>query len=784
MAKLAVLASGEGTNFQAIVDAARSGWLSAQVAVLISSRKDAGALRRAREAGIETTVLEPTAFPTPEAYGEALAKACRDKGVDLICLAGYLPKLPDAVLKAFPGKVLNIHPGLLPAFGGKGMYGRKVHEAVIAAGAKVTGCTVHIVDEEYDHGPIVLQATVPVADGDTPETLAARVLEVEHHLYPKAVKLFCEGRVHLEGRMVRIKPETAKSGQVRRALISVSDKTGVIELARELARLGVELVSTGGTAKALAAAGLYVRPLGTMTHWPEMFGGRVKTLHPAVHGGILFRRDDPEHAREAAQHMIEPIDLVVVNLYPFAEAAKKHRAFEPELIEEIDIGGPTLVRGTAKNCDSVAIVTSPADYGAVVEELKSKGELSLETRRNLARKAFQSTAAYDAEIARALSTAADGARFPAALDLRLDKVQDLRYGENPHQAGALYRVSGSERPFEQLQGKELSYNNLLDAEGAWGLVQELDGPAAVIFKHVTPCGAGAGRTIVEAYRRAWEADGVCAFGGILALNRPLDAEVAKAIGEFFLEVIVAPEFTPEARELLQRKKNLRLLERRPGEAAALEYRVVGTEVLVQEPDKALWAAQNPSPPPSPTSGRGSSLGVLRHQVSLAPRQRGRGEPGGLPHEPGRGGGRLGKDEGGGEGADLWKVVTRRAPTPEESEALRFAWPVSKYTRSNAIVVATSVQTLGIGAGQMSRVDAVQVAAMKLAQYAQRKPIPATLAAASDAFFPFRDGIDELAKLNVTAIAQPGGSVRDEETIKAADERGMAMVFTGMRHFRH
>ena len=740
MAKLAVFASGEGTNFQALVDASRSGWLPAQVALLVASKKDIGALRRAKEAGIDSVVLEVSAFGSAEAYGAALAQACRDKGADFICLAGWLQLLPPSFIKAFPGRILNIHPALLPGFGGKGMYGLKVHQAVIESGAKVSGCTVHLVDEQYDNGPIVLQSPVPVAEGDTAETLAARVQEAEHYLYPKAARLFCEGRVQAEGRRVAVKPETAKPGQVKRALLSVSDKAGLIELARGLSRLGVEIVSTGGTAKALKAAGLFVRPLDTLTQSPEMLGGRVKTLHPKVHGGILFKRNDPEHVREAGANLIEPIDLVVVNLYPFAEAAKKHAAFEPELIEEIDIGGPTLVRAAAKNCDSVGVVTSPSDYAEVLKELEAKGELTLETRRRLARKAFLATAEYDAMIAQVLAEKAPG--LPPSVELRLDKVQDLRYGENPHQAGALYRVRGSERPFEQLQGKELSYNNLLDAEGSWELACEFDEPAAAFFKHVTPCGAGTGLDLLEAYRRAWEGDTLSAFGGILAVNRPLDAAVAQAIGDFFLEVIVAPAFTPEALEILKKKKNLRLLVRKDKPGASLQLRVLGTEVLVQEPDRLLW-----------------SEAAAKPAVAA-----GAAAPAGAPAP--------------------WKVVTKRVPTAEEAQALRFAWPVCKHVRSNAIVVAAPGRTIGIGAGQMSRVDAVQVAAMKMQQYFKKNAAPPILAAASDAFFPFRDGVDEIAKLGATAIAQPGGSVRDDEVIAAADEYGMAMVFTGVRHFRH
>jgi phosphoribosylaminoimidazolecarboxamide formyltransferase/IMP cyclohydrolase len=508
------------------------------------------------------------------------------------------------------------------------MYGLKVHQAVLASGVRVTGCTVHLVDHEYDHGPIVLQQSVPVLQGDTAEVLQQRVLAVEHSVFPRAARMLCQGRIVLDGSRVTLRAESVPAGKICRALISVSDKRGVVEFARELVSAGVELVSTGGTHKELRQAGLPVRSIESVTGSPEMLGGRVKTLHPRVHGGILYKRDDPEHVAQAAAHDLEAIDLVVVNLYPFAAAAARYPAFAPELIEEIDIGGPSLLRAAAKNHSAVTVVTDPDDYAAVAQEVRAHGEVAEHTRKQLCAKAFSLSAQYDGMIAAALS---GGER----MFMSLRRVQELRYGENPHQHASLFRVEGAGPAYRQLHGKELSYNNILDAEGCFDLCNEFSQPAAVFFKHVTPCGAALGGTPLEAYKRAWEADPVCAFGGILAVNRPLDLDVAAAIGEIFLEVIIAPEFTPAALEVLQRKKNLRLLLRTGSPTVLPQVRSFGADVLVQALDKTVYR----------------------------------------PGEP-------------------WTVVTHRAPTEHETRALDFAWRVCKHVRSNAIVVANENQTLG------------------------------------------------------------------------------------------
>jgi phosphoribosylaminoimidazolecarboxamide formyltransferase/IMP cyclohydrolase len=519
---------------------------------------------------------------------------------------------------------------------------------------------------------------------------------------------------------------------IAQALISVSDKAGVVEFARALSRLGVRLLSTGGTAKALAEAGLAVTEIGDYTGFPEMLDGRVKTLHPKVHGGILARRDLPAHVAALEQHAIPPIDLVVVNLYPFRETVARPGCTLDDAIENIDIGGPTMVRAAAKNWQHVGIVVDPADYPALVSELEKSGRtLSTATRFALARKAFSHTAAYDGAISNWLTARGpDGAAaaFPDRFNLQAVKVQDLRYGENPHQQAAFYRderpAAGTIATYRQLQGKELSYNNIGDADAAWECAKTLAAPACVIVKHANPCGVAIAATPLEAYRLALATDPTSAFGGIIAFNRPVDASALEAVSAQFLEVLIAPSYTSDALAVIAQKKNVRVLEVAlpPGGAPAqLEFKRVGGGFLLQSAD-----ARNVGP---------SEL----------------------------------------------KVVTRKAPTAAQLEDLMFAWRVAKFVKSNAIVYCGNGQTLGIGAGQMSRVDSTRIAAAKAGS--AKLPLAGSVVA-SDAFFPFRDGLDVVADNGAVAVIQPGGSMRDDEVIAAADERGIAMVFTGIRHFRH
>ncbi len=519
---------------------------------------------------------------------------------------------------------------------------------------------------------------------------------------------------------------------IERALISVHDKTGAVEFARGLAALGVEIVSTGGTARLLREAKIPVHDVAELTAWPEMLGGRVKTLHPKVHGGILFRRGNAEDHKQVAEHGILPIDLVVVNLYPFEATAAKANPAAEELIENIDIGGPAMLRSAAKNFESVAVVTDPGDYARVLKELEASREVSLATRLELARKVFASTARYDGMIATELErlAAPDGtvqlgerAALSARLHIALEQQQAMRYGENPHQRAALYVPAGGKSSgvagARQLQGKELSYNNLVDLDAAWSLAEEFSEPAAIIVKHNNPCGTAEQKTLVEAYQKALACDPVSAFGGVLAFNRTVDAATAEEVAKLFVECIIAPGYDATAREKLASKKNLRLMELPHGATPAeLEVKRISGGMLVQEPDHHRLAA--------------SEL----------------------------------------------KTVTERAPTREEIESLLFGWKVCKHVKSNAIVFARAGQTLGVGAGQMSRVDSVKIAVMKAQSSLQGSVV------ASDAFFPFPDGVEEAARAGATAVIQPGGSVRDNEVIAAANRLGLAMVFTGVRHFRH
>jgi phosphoribosylaminoimidazolecarboxamide formyltransferase/IMP cyclohydrolase len=537
-----------------------------------------------------------------------------------------------------------------------------------------------------------------------------------------------------------VSPAPTDLKPIRRALLSVTDKTGLVDFAQALASFGVELISTGGTATALRAAGLAVKDISDLTGFPEMLDGRVKTLHPKVHGGLLYIRGNASHEAAVREHQIQPIDMVVVNLYAFEKTVAQPGVAFGHLIENIDIGGPSMVRSAAKNFEDVAIVTRVSDYPTLTEELKANnGSLGRSTRWKLAKQAFATTAAYDTAIANTLdriaeapapevAAAPDTAALPTTVRINMPLAQSLRYGENPHQRAALYAdgsglgIAGA----TQLQGKELSFNNLVDLDACWELAQEFDSPAVIIVKHTNPCGAATGATVFDAYTKALAADPVSAFGGVIGINREVDAAAANEIAKLFVEAIAAPSFTAEARERFAAKKNLRLVEVRAAAPRPVVKHVSGG-LLLQDADTArLRTTELPS-------------GEL---------------------DPGL------------------KIVTWRPPTAEEMRSLLFAWRVCKHVKSNAIVYARDGQTVGVGAGQMSRVDAARFGAQKAVL-----PLKGTVAA-SDAFFPFPDGLEEVAKAGATAVIQPGGSVRDQEVIDAADKLGIAMVFTGIRHFRH
>jgi phosphoribosylaminoimidazolecarboxamide formyltransferase / IMP cyclohydrolase len=517
--------------------------------------------------------------------------------------------------------------------------------------------------------------------------------------------------------------------KVKRALVSVSDKAGVVEFARGLSALGIEILSTGGTAKLLQKEGLAVTEVSAYTGSPEMLDGRVKTLHPKIHGGLLARRDDPAHLAALKIAGIGTIDLLVVNLYPFqATVADRDCRFE-DAIENIDIGGPAMLRSAAKNHGSVAALIDPADYARVLKEIRDSGEVSEATRFGLAAKVFAHTAAYDGAIANYLTSLDEHRKrldYAEVLSLQFCKIDDLRYGENPHQSAAFYRdpdpAPGSLALYRQLQGKELSYNNIADADAAWECVKSFSEPACVIVKHANPCGVATGADLKAAYDKALRCDPVSAFGGILAFNRALDGASAEAIGKQFAEVIIAPRVEPDAQKAFAAKENLRVLEVPLQHVTqAHDYKRVGGGLLVQTSDAALLEERAP------------------------------------------------------------KVVSKKKPTDAQRADLLFAWRVAKYVKSNAIVFCRDGASLGIGAGQMSRLDSVRVARFKALE--ARLDLQGAVVA-SDAFFPFRDGLDALADAGAAAVIQPGGSVRDAEVIAAADERGVAMLFTGMRHFRH
>jgi len=504
-----------------------------------------------------------------------------------------------------------------------------------------------------------------------------------------------------------------------RVLLSVTDKTGVSEFARGLASLGAELISTGGTARLLRESGIPVKDVSEVTGFPEMLDGRVKTMHPKITGAILAVRANPAHTASLRQHAIQPIDMVVVNLYQFEKIAAKADASLEELIENIDIGGPTMIRSAAKNWQDVAIVTSPSDYLPILGELKASGTVSRETKWRLAKQAFQTTAAYDRAISARLATiGAEPDLLAPVLDIRAPRRMSLRYGENPHQKAALYAsgtagIAGA----EQLHGKELSYNNLVDLDACWQLVSEFSGPAAAIIKHTNPAGCAEQTTLADAYRKALECDPVSAFGGVIGLNREVDPETAEELAKLFVEAIAAPAYCDAALEILRAKKNIRLVKVTPGHDALVVKSISGG-YLAQSTDTETFVRRR------------------------------------------------------------CEVKTRREPTPEEWKALEFGWKVVKHVKSNAIVYARAGQTAAVGAGQMSRVDSVNIGAMKA-----HLPLEGTILA-SDAYFPFPDGLQQAAKHGATAFIQPGGSVNDAQVIAAADELGVAMVFTGVRHFRH
>ena len=744
--RIAVGVSGNGSNLRALVAAAGRGSLDGEVVLVFADRPCAG-LDWAAERGIETVLV-------PVGDDETLARTLVAIAPDVIVLAGYLRLIGPAVLAAFAGRILNVHPSLLPSF--PGLHG--IRDA-LSAGVAVTGVTVHLVDATLDGGPIVAQEAVPVLPDDDEASLLERIHPVEHRLLPSAVAALLGGALVVPEGALRARLDTAVADAhvpvPRRALLSVSDKSGLAELGRGLVTRGWELVSTGGTARALRDAGLPVTDVAAVTGFPEMLDGRVKTLHPRVHAGLLADRRRADHREALVAAGIAPFDLVVVNLYPFAAAARRPGISLDDLVEEIDIGGPSMVRAAAKNHASVAIVTSPARYGSILDALDEHGEVPLGLRSALAVEAFRHTAAYDARIAAelpgrmhaagvplpaepGLPTSADP--YPPSLTISMEKVDTLRYGENPHQPAARYRRTDREpRPAEgpfasgepPLQGKALSYNNVLDASAAASLARLMREPAVVIVKHTNPCGAAERPTLLEAWDAALAGDPVSAYGGVVAITGAVDRSLAERLVSIFLEIVVAPAFDGAALEVLATKPNLRLVV-----------------------DSSLGTAAIPAVTDPLGSFRTAGGGVLVTS------------PDTLADDP------VG-----------WVCTTSRRPTDAELRDLDLAWRLCRGVVSNAILLVRDGMLVGLGSGQVSRVDACRGAVDKARQF-QGEAGATGAVAASDAFFPFADGPKVLLDAGVTAIVQPGGSMRDAEVLADVEAAGAAMLVTGTRHFRH
>lgn len=751
--RLAVGVSGAGSNLRALVAAATRGELGGEV-VLVFADRACPAIEWAAEQGIETALVPGLAAVEPldrAAADATLAETLRAVAIDAVVLAGYMRIVGPAVLGAFAGRILNTHPSLLPAFPG----GHAVRDA-LAHGVPVTGVTVHLVDATLDGGPIVVQEAVSILPGDDETSVHERIKAVEHRLLPRAVALLLAGALRVEGRQVAVDPTIADRTipTPRRALVSVSDKTGLAPFATGLVRLGFELVSTGGTARALREAGLPVTEVAAVTGFPEMLDGRVKTLHPRIHAGLLADRRRPDHREALVAGWIAPFEIVVVNLYPFAEAAGRPGIGYDELVEEIDIGGPSMVRAASKNHANVAVVTAPARYGDVLAALEGGEPVPDGLRAALAAEAFAHTAAYDARISAELPLrmAASGLDlpdwpglpgaadpYPTMLTIGLEKVEALRYGENPHQSAARYRRAGptaTAGPFASgeppLQGKGLSYNNVLDAVAAASVARWFRGPGCVIVKHTNPCGAAERDDLIQAWDAALAADPVSAYGGIVAVNGPVDAVLATRLASIFLEVVVAPSYEPAAREILAAKANLRLIVDETLENGANELtranptgsiRTAGGAVLVASPDDA---ADDPV---------------------------------------------------------MWTCATTRQPTDAERSDLDLAWRLVRAVTSNAIVLVKDRALIGLGSGQTSRVDAAAGAVAK-ARHFGGDEAPRGAACASDAFYPFPDAVEVCLEGGVTAYVQPGGSVRDAEIVAAVEAAGATMLLTGTRHFRH
>ncbi|GIJ81175.1 phosphoribosylaminoimidazolecarboxamide formyltransferase / IMP cyclohydrolase [Micromonospora phaseoli] len=722
-ARIVVLVSGSGSNLQALLDATADPAYGARVVAVGADRDGIVGLDRAAAAGVPTFVERVQDHPDRARWDAALTARVAEHQPDLVISAGFLKLVGARFLAAFGDRYLNTHNTLLPAF--PGIHGPR---DALDYGVKVTGATLFFVDAGMDTGPIVAQVAVPVHADDDVDTLTERIKEAERQqLVEQVGRLVREGWT-ITGRKVTVGVSSMQDGRrpIRRALVSVYDKTGLAELARALHAAGVEIVSTGSTASTIAGAGVPVTAVEQVTGFPEILDGRVKTLHPKIHGGLLADLRKDEHAAQLNEHGITGVDLLVSNLYPF-QATVASGASQDECVEQIDIGGPAMVRAAAKNHASVAVVTDPAAYPVLLAALDAGG-FTLAQRQALAARAFADIAEYDVAVAEwfaaSLAPPADGWPDFAGLALRRQAV--LRYGENPHQAAALYADPAGHAGLaqaEQLHGKEMSYNNYVDADAAWRAANDFaDRPAVAIIKHANPCGIAVGADVAQAHRKAHACDPVSAFGGVIAVNRPVSVELAGQIAEIFTEVVVAPGYEPGAAEVLQAKKNIRLLRAPEFRPRPAEWRQITGGVLVQ----------------------------LRDAIDAE-----------------------------GDDPASWRLTTGEAADAETFADLVFAWRAVRAVKSNAILLAHDGATVGVGMGQVNRVDSARLAVSRAGADRARGAV-----AASDAFFPFADGPQILLDAGIRAIVQPGGSIRDEEVIAACKQAGVTMYLTGTRHFFH
>ncbi|OLF05064.1 bifunctional phosphoribosylaminoimidazolecarboxamide formyltransferase/inosine monophosphate cyclohydrolase [Actinophytocola xinjiangensis] len=719
------MVSGSGTLLQALLDASAAPDFPVRVVAVGADRAGIEGLARAERAGVPSFVVRLRDHGDRTAWDAALAEAVAEHRPDLVVSAGFMKILGPAVLARFAGRVVNTHPALLPAFPGA----HAVADA-LAHGVAVTGCTVHLVDAGVDTGPIVAQQAVAVAPADDVDALHERIKVVERRLLVDVVARLAREGYTMHGRKVSV-GVTDQRRPVRRALIGVSDKAGLLELATGLHANGVEIVSTGGTARTIADAGVPVTPVEQVTGFPESLDGRVKTLHPRVHAGLLADLRKPAHVEQLAGLGIEPFDLLVVNLYPFERTVASGAAPE-ECVEQIDIGGPAMVRAAAKNHASVAVVVDPTRYDWLLEQVRDGG-FTLADRRRLAVEAYRHTASYDIAVAtwmgETLAPEEDGG-FPSWVGASWQRRNTLRYGENPHQRAALYvagDVAGGDQGLataEQLHGKEMSYNNYTDADAAVRAAYDHEQPCVAIIKHANPCGiavSGVDGSIADAHRRAHACDPLSAFGGVIAANREVTVDMAEQVAEVFTEVIVAPSYADGAVEVLSRKKNVRILVAAPPRRGGAERRAVSGGLLVQSMDLIDAAGDDPA---------------------------------------------------------SWTLATGKPVDEDVLADLAFAWRTCRAVKSNAIVLAAGGATVGVGMGQVNRVDAARLAVERAGDRA------AGSVAASDAFFPFPDGPQLLFDAGVLAIVQPGGSVRDAEVVAAAEAAGASLYLTGTRHFAH